>query len=43
LGLGNQGLSAILGGEDGRSNQFVPFLLCERVDCLFAASLLGFR
>jgi hypothetical protein len=43
LGLGNQGLSTVLGGEDGRCNQFVPFLFREGVDCLFAASLLGFR
>jgi len=43
LGLGNQGLSAILLGKDGGGDQFVPFFLEERIDGLFAGSLLGLR
>ena len=43
LGLGDQGLSAILLRKDGRCHQFVPFFLEKRIDGLFAGSLLGFR
>jgi len=43
LGLGNQGLSGILLGKDGGSDELVPFLLEEGIDGLFAGSLLGFR
>ena len=41
LCLGNESLSAVLSGKDGRSNQLVPFLLGEGINGLFAASLLG--
>jgi len=40
LGLGNQGLSAVLLGKDGRSDELVPFFLEERIDGLFTGSLL---
>jgi len=43
LGLGNQGLSAVLLGEDGGGDQFVPFFLEKRIDGLFTGSLLGLR
>mmetsp|Transcript_1154 Transcript_1154/g.2651 ORF Transcript_1154/g.2651 Transcript_1154/m.2651 type:complete len:292 (-) Transcript_1154:78-953(-) len=41
LGLGDQGLSAVLDAKDRGGDQFVPFFLQERVDGLFAGSLLG--
>ena len=40
LCLGDQGLSAVLDGKDGRCDQFVPFLLQKGINRLFAASLL---
>lgn len=43
LRLGDQSLSAVLDGKDGRGNELVPFFLQEGVDGLFASSLLGFR
>jgi len=43
LSLGNQGLSAILLGKDGGSDELVPFFLEKGVDGLFAGSLLGLR
>jgi len=41
LGLGNNGLSALLLGEDGGSDELVPFFLEERVNCLLLSALLG--
>jgi len=43
LGLCDDGLSALLLGEDGWSNELVPFFLEERVNCLFLSALLGLR
>ena len=43
LGLGDDGLSALLLGEDGRSDELVPLLLEEGVDDLLLSSLLGLR
>jgi len=41
LGLGDDGLSALLLGEDGGSDELVPFFFEEGVDCLFLSALLG--
>jgi len=41
LGFGDDGLTAFLLGEDGRSDELVPFFLKEGVDCLFLSTLLG--
>lgn len=35
LGLGDDGLAAVLGGEDGGGNKLVPLLLEEGVDTVF--------
>jgi len=43
LGLRDQGLSAVLLGEDRGGDQFVPFFLEERINGLFTGSLLGLR
>jgi len=43
LGLGDDGLSALLLGEDGGSDELVPLLLEEGVDGLLLSSLLGLR
>jgi hypothetical protein len=43
LGLGDDGLAAVLLGEDRRCYELVPFLLLEGVDGLLLGSLLGFR
>lgn len=43
LRLGDQGLSTVLDGKDRRSDKLVPFLLRERVNGLFTATLFGFR
>jgi len=43
LGLGNDGLSALLLGEDGGGDKLVPFFLEEGVDCLLLSALLGLR
>lgn len=34
LGLGDDGLAAVLGGEDGGGNKLVPFLLEEGIDAV---------
>jgi ethanolamine utilization microcompartment shell protein EutS len=41
LGLGDDGLSAVLLGKDGGGDELVPLLLGEGVDNLLLASLLG--
>lgn len=41
LGLGDDGLSNLLGGEDGGSDELVPFLLEEGVHGLLLSALLG--
>jgi len=41
LGLGNDGLSTLLLGEDGGGDELVPFFLKEGVDCLLLSALLG--
>jgi len=41
LGLGDDGLSALLLGEDGGSDELVPFFFEEGVNCLFLSALLG--
>ena len=41
LGLGNDGLSALLLGEDGGGDELVPLLLEEGVDSLLLSALLG--
>jgi hypothetical protein len=43
LGLGDDGLAAVLLGEDGRGDELVPFLLEEGVDGLLLGALLGLR
>jgi hypothetical protein len=43
LGLGDQGLSAVLDGKDRGGDKLVPFFLEKGVDGLFAGSLLGLR
>jgi len=40
LGFGDDGLSALLGGEDGGGNELVPFFLEEGVNGLLLAALL---
>jgi len=41
LGLGDDGLSALLLGKDGGSDELVPFFLEEGVDGLLLSALLG--
>jgi hypothetical protein len=41
LGFGDDGFTAVLLGEDGGSNELVPFFLEEGVDGLLLSSLLG--
>jgi len=41
LCLGDDGLAALLGGEDGGSDELVPLFLEEGVGCLLLAALLG--
>jgi len=41
LGLGDDGLANLLGGEDGGSDELVPFLLEEGVHGLLLSALLG--
>lgn len=41
LGLGDDGLSALLLGKDGGSDELVPLLLEEGVDGLLLSALLG--
>jgi len=43
LGFGDDGLAAFFGGEDGGSNELVPLLLEEGVNCLLLSPLLGLR
>jgi len=43
LSLGDDGLSALLLGEDGWGDEFVPLLLEEGVDGLLLSALLGLR
>jgi hypothetical protein len=41
LGFGDDGLAAILDGEDGGGDELVPFFFEEGVDCLLLAALFG--
>lgn len=43
MGLGDDGLSAVLLGKDGGGDELVPLLLLEGIDNLLLASLLGLR